>query len=161
MDASRTDDDHRHRANLLGSFVTGAIQSLITVVFLVVLGVPHAWLWATLAFVLSFLPMIGTTPIAVGAALYLFASDRVGAGIAMLVGALVVGLSDDFVRPWVTSSQFDMHPVLVLLSIFGGLAAMGPAGVLLGPILAAVAIWCVEAIGASGLPPSATATSPR
>jgi predicted PurR-regulated permease PerM len=37
-----------------------------------------------------------------------------------------------------------MHPLIVLLGIFGGLELFGAAGVFLGPVVAAMAIWTID-----------------
>jgi predicted PurR-regulated permease PerM len=131
------------RGVLIGQLFTGAVQTLLTLGFLFVLQVPGAFLWGVLAFVLSFIPLFGTTPVTLGAAVYLFTSGRHGAAVAMVVGALVIGAADNLVRPLVASASGNLHPLVTLLAIFGGLAALGASGILFGPIVAAVAAWAL------------------
>jgi predicted PurR-regulated permease PerM len=93
--------------------------------------------------VLSFIPLFGTTPVTLGAAAYLFTSGRHGAALIMLAGMVIVGAADNVVRPLVASGSGHMHPLLTLLAIFGGLAALGASGIVFGPVIAAMAAWAL------------------
>ena len=135
------------RSVLISQLLTGAVQTGLTLAFLFALQVPGAFLWGVLAFVLSFIPLFGTTPVTLGATGYLFASGRHGAAAIMLVGMVVVGASDNVVRPLVASGSGNLHPLLTLLAIFGGLAAMGAAGIFFGPVVAALAVWALGYLG--------------
>jgi len=96
-------------------------------------------------------------PVTVGATLYLFASGRIGAGIGMAIAAVVIGISDNLIRPWVQSAGTGMHPLVTLLAIFGGVHWLGWAGVFLGPVIAAVALWSLDLYAqAHGEPPAAS-----
>ena len=129
---------------ILGVIVTAAVQGALTMGALYAFGVPGAFLLGLLATGLAVIPMIGTTPVTVGAAIYLFAVDRIGPGIGMGVAAVVIGFADNIVRPWVQSSRTTMHPLLSLLSIFGGLEVFGAVGIFIGPVVAAMALWIVD-----------------
>jgi predicted PurR-regulated permease PerM len=141
------------RGVLVSQLSTGAVQAGLTLGFLFVLRVPGAFLWGVLAFVLSFIPLFGTTPVTLGAAIYLFASGRQGAAIVMLVGMVVIGASDNLVRPLVASGSGNLHPLLTLVAIFGGLAAIGASGIFFGPIIAALAVWALGYQGRIKAPP--------
>jgi predicted PurR-regulated permease PerM len=131
------------RGVLISEVFTGAVQAALALGFLFALRVPGAFLWGMLAFVLSFIPVFGTTPVTLGAVVYLAAVGRQGAAVVMFAGLLLIGSSDNLVRPLVASSSAHLHPLLVLLAIFGGLAALGPSGVFFGPMVAAAAVWAV------------------
>jgi predicted PurR-regulated permease PerM len=130
---------------VLGLLATSLVQGALTTAALFLFGVPGAFLLGILATLLSLVPMLGTTPVTAGSAIYLFATGHIGAGIGMVIAAVVVGLSDNVVRPWVQSSHGGMHPLIALLSIFGGLDLFGAAGIFIGPVLAAVVLWSIEA----------------
>jgi predicted PurR-regulated permease PerM len=112
-------------------------------VALYVFTVPGAFLFGLIATMLSVVPVVGTTPVTIGATIYLVASGRSGAAVGMAIAAVVVSLSDNIVRPWVQSSQTQLHPLLAVLGIFGGLEMFGAPGIVLGPIIAAMAFWTV------------------
>lgn len=129
---------------MLGSLLVGFIQSSLVLVLLLILGVPAAFLLFVIALLLSFVPIIGTTPISGGAVIYLLVTGRTGAAIAMLVGMVVVGLVDNIARPIIQARSGNMHPLLSLISIFGGMQSFGAIGVFLGPVIAAFALWGVD-----------------
>lgn len=137
---------------MLGSAVTGAVQAGLCIVMLFILGVPGPFVWGALAFVFSFIPLFGTAPVTVGASVYLFATGHTVGGIVMAVAGILIGLSDNIVRPWAQGSQDDMHPLIALLAIFGGLELFGFAGVFVGPVVAACALWGLDVYGRSKLP---------
>jgi predicted PurR-regulated permease PerM len=130
---------------IVGQLVTSAVQGGLTLAALLLFGVPGAVVLGILATLLSVIPMLGTTPVTLGAVLYLVAVGRYGAAVGMAVAAVLIGVSDNVARPWVQSAQGRLHPLLVLVSIFGGIAALGAAGVFLGPVAAALAVWVLEA----------------
>lgn len=129
---------------MLGMLAVALVQGSLATIALVVCRVEHAMLWGFIAAICSAIPIVGTTPVTVGAAGFLYLQHRPVAALAMLGAAVMIGLSDNVVRPWVQSQHDDMHPLLALLAIFGGLALFGPAGLLLGPVIAAMAVWAVE-----------------
>jgi predicted PurR-regulated permease PerM len=52
-----------------------------------------------------------------------------------------------------------MHPLIALLAVFGGLEVFGFAGVFLGPVVAACALWALDVYGRSKLAASAPRSS--
>jgi len=42
---------------------------------------------------------------------------------------------DYLVTPQILKKGMDIHPLLVLFSVLGGLAVLGPIGLLMGPII--------------------------
>ncbi len=129
---------------ILGLVATALIQGGLTVLALKIFGVPNAFLLGVLATLLAFIPLLGTTPITIGGAIYLFATGHIGGGIGMAVSAVLIGVSDNVIRPWVQSSRSSMHPLIALLAIFGGIEFFGAAGVFLGPVIASMAIWTID-----------------
>lgn len=129
---------------MMGMLAVAAVQGSLAMLALFACRVPHAFLWGVIAAIASAIPIVGTTPVTFGAAGYLFLHDRPVAALAMIASAIVIGVSDNVVRPWVQSAHDDIHPLLALLALFGGLAVFGPAGLVLGPLLASMAIWAVD-----------------
>ncbi len=129
---------------IVGVSVTALVQGVLTMLALAIFGVPGAFIFGVLATALAVIPLVGTTPITFGAVIYLIAVDRSGAAVGMLVAAVIIGVSDNVVRPWVQSRGSKMHPLLVLLSLFGGLEVFGTAGVFIGPVVGAMAVWTFD-----------------
>lgn len=133
---------------ILGSILSAAAQGTLITLLTWILGVPGPLVLGVTGFVLAFVPIFGTMPITVGCTLYFFFSGEVGRGIVMGIFAVVIGNVDNVLQPLVQSAHGKMHPLLVLLGIFGGLNAFGPAGIFIGPIIAAMAIWTIDTYAA-------------
>jgi predicted PurR-regulated permease PerM len=130
------------RTTLLGTVVTGIVQGTLAALGYWVLGVPEpAFLGAATA-VASLLPGVGTLLVWVPAGLFLVATGHVAKGVAEFAYGLlvVVGVSDYLVRPKLVGGHGDMPALLTLIALFGGLEIFGLIGLILGPVLMALAL---------------------
>ena len=136
------------RATLKGTLVVAVVQGTIGGIAFSVLGIGAPVLWGVAMALLSILPVVGSALIWLPAAIVLILSERLIAGIAMvIVGALVMGVVDNLLRPVLVGRDTRMPDYLILLSTLGGLAAFGLAGVVIGPIITAffLAVWRMAA----------------
>ena len=132
------------RATLKGTLVVGFIQGLIGGILFAVLGIGGPVLWGVVMAVLSIIPAVGPAVIWLPAAIILIVNDRILPGIVLIVvGTLIIGLVDNFLRPLLVGRDTRMPDYLILLSTLGGLTAFGIAGFVIGPIIAAffLSIW--------------------
>ncbi len=44
-------------------------------------------------------------------------------------------MADNVIKPWVLHGQSNLHPLLALLSVLGGVKTLGPIGLLVGPMV--------------------------
>jgi predicted PurR-regulated permease PerM len=126
------------RGIFVGAGLTALAQATVATVTYVVLGVPRAAVLGALTFVCAFVPAVGTAvvwlPVAGGLAL----SGQPGKALALaIVGLVGVGSIDNVLRPFLQrwGGHIDLPAWLLLVAAFGGLAAFGPAGLLLGPVV--------------------------
>ncbi|MDO8482166.1 MAG: AI-2E family transporter [bacterium] len=118
-----------------GSLMIAGIQGVLTAVGFAIFGVPNSILWGTVTVVAAFIPAIGTALVLIPGIIYLFVVGNTAAAIGLLVwGVLAVGLVDNILVPKLVGRGMQMHPLLVLLSVLGGIAYFGPIGVFLGPL---------------------------
>jgi predicted PurR-regulated permease PerM len=88
-----------------------------------------------------------------GAGIWLLATGKTAAGIALLIwGATAVSWIDNVVRPLVISNQTRIPFLLVLFGVLGGLTAFGLVGLFVGPVILAILIaiwreWLLETSG--------------
>jgi predicted PurR-regulated permease PerM len=123
-------------ANLYGMLAVGLAQGLLTGAALAILRVPSALLLGLTAAVCSLIPIVGTTLVWVPAALYLMATGHIVKGLILILwGALVVGTVDNIIRPLVIGSRVELHPLLLLFALLGGLQAFGFIGIFAGPVV--------------------------
>ncbi len=119
------------RGYLLIALVQGILMSIGMYIF----GVPHAALWGVFTGIASLVPTIGTALVAIPAFGFLLVTGRTGAAVGFAIWAVaLVGTIDNFLNPYIVGKKIDIHPLLVLFSILGGVSLMGPIGILIGPL---------------------------
>jgi predicted PurR-regulated permease PerM len=95
--------------------------------------------------VASLIPVVGTGLVWAPAAVFLAAQGEWGWAIFMTAwGVVVVGLTDNFLRPLFISGRAKIATLPVFIGVIGGLAAFGTVGLFLGPLIIALAIALLE-----------------
>lgn len=133
------------RGVVFGSLIVSTVQGIVAAIGFTIFGVPGALIWAAVVIVASQVPMLGTALVTVPAILYLLFTGHIGAGIGLLIWAvLAVGLVDNFLQPIIVGGKTKMHAFLILLSILGGIDFFGPIGLILGPTVLAAFLVILE-----------------
>lgn len=135
-------------ALIVGVGITGFAQAAVATMAYGIAEVPSPFVFGALTFVCSLLPSIGTSLVWIPVAIGLLVVKRyVAAAFLFFVGAVVVSLIDNIVRPWVSSSgTFELHWFLFILSIFGGVATLGVWGFVLGPLFVRLGIEVLDIV---------------
>lgn len=131
-------------ATLKGTFIIGLVQGTIGAVTMALLGIPNTLFWGMIMVVLSIIPAVGPAIVWLPAAIYLIATGNVVGGIVLiLVGAILIGNIDNFLRPKLVGKGAQMPDLMILFSTLGGLAMFGISGIIIGPIIAAlfITLW--------------------
>jgi predicted PurR-regulated permease PerM len=127
-------------ASMYGGMAVAIVQGLLTGMAFWVLGLPSPVLWGMTAAIFSFVPLIGTSIVWLPASIILLMSGHIVKGLILLGwGAVIVGLSDNIIRPLVISGQTRFHPLYVFFALLGGIQAFGIIGLFVGPVVLAVA----------------------
>jgi predicted PurR-regulated permease PerM len=132
------------RATVKGSFLIALVQGVLTGIGLFAAGVPGAIFWAAIAALLSIIPMIGPPLIWIPAAAWLIGTGQYIPGAGLVIwGTVVIGTSDNILRPILVGKDAKMSDLMVLISTLGGLTLFGAVGIILGPVIAALfsSIW--------------------
>ena len=132
------------RAVVKGGLVVAGVQGLLGGVLFAIVGVPHAVLWGSVMGFLALVPLGGPALVWAPAALFSLATGHPVAALSLVLGgAFLVGTIDNILRPFLVGRDTEMPDALILLSVLGGLATFGPAGIIIGPVLAAlfVSVW--------------------
>jgi predicted PurR-regulated permease PerM len=133
-------------ASVLSSFAVAAVQGTLGGIAFWIVGIPAPILWGMLMMLAAFIPFVGAALIWGPAAIYfLFSGEYMSAGILTFAGIFVVGTVDNILRPILISGRVELNGLLVLISVVGGISAFGLLGIVLGPVLIAVAVAVLEA----------------
>ena len=151
------------RATIKGTIVIAVVQGALGGVAFWVVGLDGAALWGTVMAVLSAIPGLGHALVWIPAAIYLAAIGEWAAciGLVAFCGG-VIGTIDNFLRPRLIGKDTKLPDLMILLATLGGLFLFGPAGFILGPIVAAMLVTVWELYGAAfkdSLPPVSTRAS--
>lgn len=120
------------------------VQALLMFVAFISIGVPGAFLAAGATFVFAWVPILGSTPVWISGIIYLYTQDAYFKVSLMLAAGVITGIADNFVRPVVLKGRSDMHPLVSLIAIFGGIQLFGILGVFVGPVLAGILTSLLE-----------------
>ena len=89
--------------------------------------------------------MVGAYVVWVPAALFLAIEGSWGKALILAVwGGVIIGISDNLLRPVLVGNRLKLHTVLVFMSVVGGLILFGPTGLILGPVTLTVTTVLLE-----------------
>ena len=132
-------------ANVYGIVAVGAAQGILAATAMALVGIPSAVLLGIAAAVCSLIPIVGPALVWVPATIYLFASGQVWRGVFLLIWcSVVVGSADNVIRPWVIAGRVEIHPLVLLFALIGGVASFGFLGLFLGPIVVSILMALLE-----------------
>jgi predicted PurR-regulated permease PerM len=119
-----------------GSLIVALLQGILAGVGFAIFGIPTPAIWGLIAVFAALVPTIGTALVTFPAVAFLVLVGNNLAALGLLIwGILIVGGIDNIVRPKLLERGVKVHPLLILLSVLGGLAFFGPVGFLTGPII--------------------------
>jgi len=125
--------------NVYGIVSVGLIQGTLTGIATAIVGLPSPLLLSIAAFFCSILPVVGAALVWAPAGLYLIFTGALWKGIFILAwGVIVISAVDNIVRPWVVSGKVELHPLVLMFVILGGVQVFGFLGLFLGPVIVSV-----------------------
>ncbi len=134
-------------AAIVGGLVTALIQGTLGGIAFAVTGVSGPVLWGFVMGVLSLLPVGGSAFVWAPVAVYFYVEGPVWKAWYLLVwGLVVIGCSDNLLRPWLMrkTGAAEIHPLLLFFAIISGIGLFGASGVVFGPLLLAFVLVVVK-----------------
>ena len=125
---------------LLGTFLTAVCQGFVGGAALQFLGFPGLF-WGTMMAFASLIPIVGAYLVWVPIAIYLAVLGQVRAAIFLAAWSVVLlGIIDNFLRPFFMKGKSKMSPFYIFLAILGGVQYFGFKGILYGPLILSFAM---------------------
>jgi predicted PurR-regulated permease PerM len=135
------------KALIVANVLVSCIQAILITSSLALFGIPRYALMGIIAFFASFIPVIGTAPVMIGAAAWCyFSQGRLGASIGILICAVLVSLLDNVLRPYFMKGGADLNFFWIFLAIVGGMSQFGISGAVLGPVCFALFVAAIKAV---------------
>lgn len=129
------------RATVYGRVLVGIVQGVLGGIMFYILGLPAALFWTVIMAVLSMLPVVGAFVVWIPAALFLLLTGHwIQALILTIYGVGVINTADNILYPVLIGPRMRMHPLVLFITLIGGVLAFGAAGIILGPAIAAFAL---------------------
>jgi len=119
-------------SNIFSSFLNGLTLFLVFIIF----RIPNPLLWGFSGFLFSFIPVINSSPIWIGGALYLIFKKISYVNIILFA---ILGITTIQIINIITLKMFGkfsrINSLLLLIGIIGGMKNFGFIGIFLGPFI--------------------------
>ncbi len=137
--------DETFSAVLRGQLITGLVQALIAGMVFWLLDLPLPVFFAALTFLVALIPVLGAATVWFPFVIYLVAVGRYGGAVTLfLVGALIISLVDNVLKPILIGEKTRLPYFLLFLGILGGLQVYGLTGVFLAPAVLSVSFVLIK-----------------
>lgn len=132
-------------AVIRGQFVTAFIQATLAGLTFWALGLPIPLFFGFLTFLSAMIPVTGAGTVWFPFVIYLFSTKAYNkAFILLAIGALIISLLDNFLRPYLIGSKTKLPILLLFLGILGGIKVYGLTGIFLGPVILALTFALIK-----------------
>ncbi len=122
-----------------GNFLMALLQGLAATFGYFLAGVPQPLIWGLVTAICSFIPNIGIFLVIIPAIIYLLLFNSLSAAIILTVWMVIIHLPlGNILGPKLIGSRAQLPPLLLLLSVLGGLTLFGFLGFLFGPVIVAI-----------------------
>ena len=127
------------RSVVVATLLSAVVQGLLAGIGFFFAGLDKIFFLSGVTVFLAMIPFVGAAAIWIPVCAWLYFHD--GRPTAALVLAAycggVVSMVDNVIKPYILHGQANLHPLLALLSVIGGVQVLGPIGILVGPMLVA------------------------
>lgn len=122
-------------AVLVGSFTVAALQGFVGGIGLALVGIQPLF-WGAVMAATALVPVVGTGLVWIPAVIYLALSGKTAAAVFLAIwcGILVTSI-DSVLRPLILRGGAKVSILFLFMSIFGGIKAFGPLGLIYGPLI--------------------------
>ncbi len=128
-----------------GNLLIAALQIIIGTTGFLIFGIQAPILLGLLYGLLSLVPAIGVLLVWAPVAIIIFMSQGIFITILFISWFVLTNfIMDNFISPKIIGSQTKMHQLLIMFSVVGGMQQFGFIGVVLGPVIVALAFVAIE-----------------
>ena len=134
-------------ASVGAGLTVSAVQGLIGGMAFWALGAGAPVAWGVAVAICSLIPAVGASIVWAPVALWWLLSGEVVRGVILIiVGAGVIGLVDNVLRPVLLSGRTSVSGLIVFIGLLGGVSAFGFVGLVLGPIVLVITGTLLQAL---------------
>jgi predicted PurR-regulated permease PerM len=135
------------RALIVANVLVSCIQAVLVTTVLALFGIPRYALMGIISFFMSFIPIIGISPVVLGAATWCyFNNNNLASAIGILVCGVLISLADNIMRPLFMKGGIELNLFWIFFAIVSGMSQFGISGAVLGPVCFALFVGALQAI---------------
>ncbi len=124
------------KAVIGGYFLVAIIEGIVSGFGFWIFGLPNPALWGFVTMVAALIPTFGTSLVNIPAIGFLFLTKPIWHGIGLSIWWLAaISVIDNYIGPRFISGRVNIHILLLIFSIIGGLKMFGPMGFFIGPLI--------------------------
>ncbi len=129
-------------AIFFGQILISVVHGFVLGLGFFVFGIPAPFFWAFVTIIVSLLPVVGTPAVWLPAGAWIWVHDGPMLAIAFMVYAAVfsTGLVEHLLKFRLIGHMGEIHPLVVLLGVIGGVGFFGVSGFLFGPLILALVV---------------------
>lgn len=128
-----------------GNLLIMAIQTVVGIIGMFIAGTSSPVLLGSLYGLLSIVPTIGTLLVWAPTALTLYIAGNAGSALFLILWSFITNfLIDNYVSPKIIGGSTQMHQIVILFSVLGGIQAFGIVGLIVGPTIVALALVALD-----------------
>ncbi|MEK7481247.1 MAG: AI-2E family transporter [Patescibacteria group bacterium] len=132
-------------AIVFGNLTIAALQGVLLGVAYPLFGLSNGLLIGLSSALLALIPAVGPLLIILPTMAYLGFTVGWGTGIAFaVITYLLASLIDNLLKPVLLERRLRVHPLIIFLSLLGGISAFGFLGILYGPLIAAIFLTLLD-----------------
>ena len=131
-------------AVVYGTAMAAGIHGVLIGVGFAIAGLPSPVVFGVLGAFATFIPSVGTALVLVPAVLYLAFTGQWGHALFLAIWSLLVGVSDNFLRPLIAAHRADVSTLAIFIGAIGGIAAFGLIGLVIGPVLLSLVVALIR-----------------
>ncbi|WP_061270869.1 AI-2E family transporter [Leptospira interrogans] len=119
-----------------GNLIISILQGTAIYILLWIAGISSPFLYASLAAFFSIIPVVGTSAVWLPIGLYILflENNPMMAIFFMGSGLFFYVVLENFVKPIMLDKKLQAHPLLIFLSLIGGIKEFGIMGLVVGPV---------------------------
>lgn len=127
------------RSVVMATILSAVAQGILAGIGYYFVGIERLFFFVGATIFFAMIPFVGSAFVWGLVCLWLyFVEDRGTAALVLAAyGTGVISMVDNIIKPYILHGQANLHPLLALLSVIGGVQVLGPIGILVGPMLVA------------------------
>lgn len=138
------------RSAVISSVATGLFQATVVATAVALAGYHVFSLIFIITFFLSFIPIGGAVPVVMFMLIPAFVEGNRTGIIILIASTIITGVVDNIIRMMIIGrNENDLHPIIALLSIFGGITMFGLPGLFLGPVIVDTAYRIIPSLASN------------